>query len=125
MRDLAERMYAGIRPPGAVHGDGLARDRRQCCFQGGLYRRPVVLPLPADETLPVVFARELIARHRSAEPRPGRYRQSAQERRRIHRRFAGPLQALEHHGTVTTGHRQFIIDGDSRRSSTSTSSGEK
>ena len=80
MRDLAQRMHAGVRAPGAMGGHARAGHREDGAFQSFLNREAVLLPLPADERRAVIFEDELKARHSE----PGRTRGG--ERRRWLRR---------------------------------------
>ena len=63
MRDLAQRMDARVGAPRAVGDRALSRHGEQGVLQRLLNRKPVLLPLPADERRAVVFDGELIARH--------------------------------------------------------------
>ena len=49
MRDLAQRMDAGVGAAGALHGRALAAEGEYGVFERGLDRRAVGLALPADE----------------------------------------------------------------------------
>ena len=63
MRNLAERVDAGVGAAGALHGGFLAAERLDRLGQRALHRRRVVLPLPAGERRAVVFDGDLVARH--------------------------------------------------------------
>ena len=65
MRDLAQRMDAGIGPAGALHEHDLAAELRHRAFERALHGRAVLLDLPADERPAVIFDGELVARHLS------------------------------------------------------------
>ena len=63
-RDLAERVHAGIGPPGAVHGDRRALEPRERVLEQPLDRLALGLPLPADEPRAVVREGQLQRAHR-------------------------------------------------------------
>ena len=63
MRDLTQRMHAGIGASGAEHGDALAGKSRDRFRQYALHRDAVVLRLPADKRRAVIFDGELVAGH--------------------------------------------------------------
>ena len=63
MRDLAERVHAGIGAPGAGDGDALAGEGRDRLGEHALHRGAVVLHLPADKGRAVIFDGELVAGH--------------------------------------------------------------
>src|ERR1700687_5912618 len=63
MRDLAERVHAGIGAAGAVNADLLAADRLDRLLQRALHRRAVVLDLPAAKRRAVIFDDEFVAGH--------------------------------------------------------------
>src|SRR5208283_621811 len=63
MRDLSQRMDAGIRAPGAVHDALVAVDRRDRLLEPLLNGDPIRLPLPADERTAVIFDRQREAGH--------------------------------------------------------------
>ncbi len=66
MRDLPERMHAGIGAAGAVHANLLAADRLDRGLQRALHRGAVVLDLPARERRAVIFDDELVAGHQAS-----------------------------------------------------------
>src|SRR5665647_1836038 len=66
MRDLAQRMHAGVGAARAVNADLLAADRLDRVFQRALYRRAVLLDLPAAERRAVIFDGQFVARHQSS-----------------------------------------------------------
>ena len=70
MRDLAQRVDAGVRPPRAVGGRVFARHGEEGALERLLDREAVLLPLPADERRAVIFEDQLKARH-SASLRAG------------------------------------------------------
>ena len=61
--DLAERMYAGVGAPCAVHAHLFPAKRFDRGCQHALHRGAIVLNLPADERPAVVLDRELVAGH--------------------------------------------------------------
>ena len=63
MRDLAQRMHAGVGAPRAMGGRALAGHGEEGALQRLLDRKAVLLPLPADERRAVIFEGELEARH--------------------------------------------------------------
>ncbi len=63
MRDLAQRMDAGVGAPRAVGGRMLAGHGEKGALERLLDRKAVLLPLPADERRAVVFDGELKPRH--------------------------------------------------------------
>ena len=63
MRDLTQRMHAGIGAPGALHVHLLAAERRDRRGERPLHRRTVCLYLPADERSAVILDQEFVARH--------------------------------------------------------------
>src|SRR3954453_2650447 len=63
MRDLGERMDAGIGPPGAVDTNRNPADRLDGGFQRALHRGAVFLILPAAKRPAVIFNGELVTRH--------------------------------------------------------------
>src|SRR3984885_13750251 len=63
MRDLAERMHAGVRSSGTVDTNVLAADRPDRGFQRALHRGAVVLDLPTRERPAVIFDCQLVAGH--------------------------------------------------------------
>ncbi len=64
MRDLAQRMHAGVGAPGAMGGRALARHGEKRVLQRLLDRKAILLALPADERRAVIFEGELETRHR-------------------------------------------------------------
>ena len=68
VRDLAERMHAGIGAPGHVARHPLAAETEDRGLEHLLQREAVQLALPADEAAAVVLERELVARHASTVP---------------------------------------------------------
>jgi hypothetical protein len=68
MRGHAERMHAGIGPPGRVQNDRFARDRQRCLLDRLLHRRPMRLALPSHERPPVIFDQKPEASHASRVP---------------------------------------------------------
>ena len=66
MRDLAERVDAGVGAAGALHHDLLAGERLDRRHDRALHRRRIVLVLPAGERRAVVFDEDFVARHGSA-----------------------------------------------------------
>ena len=72
MRDLPQRMDAGIRAPGSVDRDLLARKLLDGLGNGALHRRALGLDLPADEARAVVFERDSVASHRWCDQGPRR-----------------------------------------------------
>ena len=92
MRDLAERVHAGIGAAGALNGGALSRECRNRVHQGALHRGAVVLDLPAHIRRAVIFDGELVTRHDcSAERDRGRNGRTAQEFVRLHRPLPGAL----------------------------------
>src|ERR1700677_338998 len=87
MRDLAARVHAGVRAPGAVSGHARAGHCEYGFLQDFLHRKAVLLSLPADERCPVIFEDKLKTRH----SKPGRTRGGERRRwlRREPRRFGG------------------------------------
>src|ERR1700675_356127 len=63
MRDLRQRVHAGIRTSRAMDANRLAADRLDRGFQRALHRRTVVLQLPAAERTAVIFDGEFVAGH--------------------------------------------------------------
>src|SRR5919109_5379356 len=74
VRDLTERMDTSVGSPRALHVRVLAAERRNCCGERALHRRPVRLDLPPGERSAVVLNQKLVARHLalSAGPRHAR-----------------------------------------------------
>ncbi len=66
MRDLRQRMHAGIGAAGAVNANRLAADRLDRGLQRALHRGAVVLDLPAAERRAVIFDDELVAGHQAS-----------------------------------------------------------
>src|ERR1700716_867112 len=73
MRDLCQRVHAGIGAAGAVNANMLAADRLDRVFQRALHRGAIVLDLPAAERCAVIFDGQLVAGHID----PGRASSSA------------------------------------------------
>ncbi len=69
MRDLAQSMDARVRPSRAVGGRALSRHGEQGALERLLDRKPVRLPLPADERRAVIFENKLEARHSAFDRR--------------------------------------------------------
>src|SRR5207342_1770513 len=63
MRDLSERVHAGIGTARAMNANLLAADRLDRGLQRALHRGAVVLNLPAAERRAVIFDNEFIAGH--------------------------------------------------------------
>src|ERR1700676_5225433 len=63
MRDLPQRMHAGVGAARAVNANLLAADRLDRGFQRALHRGAIVLDLPAAERRTVIFDDEFIAGH--------------------------------------------------------------
>ncbi len=63
MRDLAQRMHAGIGPAGGLYRHRFAAERVDRLLQRLLHRRPVRLALPAAKRPAVIFEGQLVARH--------------------------------------------------------------
>ena len=63
MRDLAERMHAGVGAPGTGNNDALAGEGRDRVGEHALHRNAVVLRLPADKRRAVIFDGEFVAWH--------------------------------------------------------------
>src|SRR4051812_8347359 len=63
MRDLSQRVHAGIGAPRAVDANLLAADRLDRGFQRALHRWRIVLDLPARERRAVIFDDEFVAGH--------------------------------------------------------------
>src|SRR3954464_6009017 len=63
MRDLPQRMNAGVGAPRAVDANLLAADCLDRVFQRTLHRRRVVLDLPAAKRCAVIFDDEFVAGH--------------------------------------------------------------
>ena len=68
MRNLAERMHAGIGAAGATWDGLLAGERFDGVGEAPLHRGAVLLHLPADEGRAVIFEDELVAGHGWREP---------------------------------------------------------
>ena len=86
MRDLAERMHAGIGASGADDRDALAGKSRDRFGEHALHRDAIVLRLPADKGRAVIFDGELVAGHaRSAQHGAAGDRRAAQKFIRLHR----------------------------------------
>src|SRR5215472_7995760 len=68
MTGLRQRMHTRIGAPGAMHRDALAAELGDGGFERLLNRGPVGLPLPAGQSTPVIFYRQLIAGHGSTVP---------------------------------------------------------
>src|ERR1700686_2869028 len=66
MRDLRQRMHAGVGAAGAVNADMLAADRLDRIFQRALHGRTIVLDLPAAERRAVIFDDEFVAGHQAS-----------------------------------------------------------
>ena len=79
MRDLPQRMHAGVGAAGAMNPHRLAADRLDRVFQRALHRRTIVLQLPAAERRAVIFDCKFVAGHQGDQFRlslPGLTRQS-------------------------------------------------
>src|SRR5258705_12792535 len=63
MRDLPQRMHAGVGASRAVDTNLLAADRLDRGFQRALYRGAIVLDLPAAERPTVIFDCQLVTGH--------------------------------------------------------------
>src|SRR6202171_6263491 len=63
MRDLRQRMHAGVGAARAMHANMLAADRLDRGFQRALYRGAIVLDLPAAERRAIIFDDEFVAGH--------------------------------------------------------------
>src|SRR5579872_914261 len=63
MRDLAQRMHAGVGAPRPVDANLFAADRFDGGFQRALHRGAVLLNLPARERRAVIFDDEFVAGH--------------------------------------------------------------
>src|SRR4030088_1960507 len=63
MRDLRQRMHAGVGAARAMHAYMLAQDRLDRGFQRALYGGAIVLDLPAAERPTVIFDCQLVAGH--------------------------------------------------------------
>src|SRR3974390_790981 len=63
MRDLPERMHAGVGAASAMNANLFAADRLDRVFQRALHRRTVFLNLPAAERGAIIFDGELVAGH--------------------------------------------------------------
>src|ERR1700674_4889014 len=63
MRDLPQRMHAGIGTARAMNANLLAADRLDRRLQRALHRGAVVLNLPAAERRAVIFDDEFVAGH--------------------------------------------------------------
>src|SRR4051812_18817284 len=63
MRDLRQRMHAGVGAARAMHAYMLAADRLDRGFQRALYGGAIVLDLPAPERPTVIFDYQLVAGH--------------------------------------------------------------
>ena len=66
MRDLRQRMHAGIGAAGAVNADLFAADRLDRVLQRALHRRAVLLDLPAAERRAVILDDEFVAGHQDS-----------------------------------------------------------
>src|SRR5438552_1175151 len=60
MRDLGERMHAGIGAASTGYGDGFTRQLPDRVLERRLHRRPVLLSLPTGKWAAVIFQRETI-----------------------------------------------------------------
>src|SRR6185437_5178390 len=63
MRDLPERMHAGISTARTMHAHVRAAGRLDGSFQRTLHRRMIGLELPAGKRRAVIFDDELVAGH--------------------------------------------------------------
>src|SRR5260221_12209043 len=63
MRDLRQRMHAGVGAAGTVNANRLAADRLDRGLQRALHRGAIILDLPAAERRAVIFDGEFIAGH--------------------------------------------------------------
>src|ERR1700704_738419 len=63
MRDLPQRVHAGVGAAGAVNANVLAADRLDRGFQRALHRGAIILDLPAAERRAVIFDSEFVAGH--------------------------------------------------------------
>src|ERR1700726_1158178 len=63
MRDLPERVHAGVGAAGAMHAHLLSADRFHRGLERALHGRGVILDLPARERRAVIFDGELVAGH--------------------------------------------------------------
>src|SRR3979409_2306098 len=88
MRDLPQRVHAGVGAPRAVNANIFARARLDRGFQRALYRWAIVLDLPAAERRAVIFDGEFVAGHQ--DKRAGGFRGGP---RRNSAAFIGALPA--------------------------------
>ncbi len=114
MRDLRQRMHAGIGAAGALHAHGLADGRLDRRLERALHGRLMVLHLPAAERAAVVFDHQPVARHR-LKPRRRHKRRAAQKFRRRHRRLAGALQLHDADRALAAGDGQKTVEQRARR----------
>ena len=63
MRDLRQRMHAGVGAAGAINANLLAADRLDRVLQRALHRSAIVLDLPAAERRAVIFDDQFVAGH--------------------------------------------------------------
>src|SRR5712672_28813 len=63
MRDLRQRMHAGVGAARAVNANMLAADRLDRVFHRTLHRGAIVLDLPAAERRAVIFDNEFVTGH--------------------------------------------------------------
>ena len=113
MRDLRQRMDAGIGAPGAMHRDASRRRTASTASSSAcLHREPVRLALPADEAGAVIFDGQLVAGHGSTVPGG-----SAKPRRKAAasmRAAARPLQPRRAQRAVAAGDRQALVEHRAR-----------
>ena len=81
MRDLPERVDAGVGAPRSLHVDDLAAELRHGLFERALHGRTVVLDLPADKRPAVIFDGELVAWHGLDVTFPGENRPGGRGKR--------------------------------------------
>src|ERR1700678_756533 len=70
MRDLRQRVHAGVGAARAMNANMLAANRLDRGFQRALHGSAIVLELPAAERRAVIFDDELVARHAADHLRP-------------------------------------------------------
>src|SRR5947208_10114922 len=63
MRDLRQRMHAGVGASRAMNANLFAADRLDCILQRALHRGAILLDLPAGERRTVIFDGQSIAGH--------------------------------------------------------------
>src|SRR5262249_36707156 len=68
MRGLCKGVHTCVGTPGPVNRNAFPAKPRDCVFDGLLDRKPIRLPLPANESAAVILDSQLVAGHESTVP---------------------------------------------------------